>query len=439
MSAGYEKMSYQNLLTFEWQGIIIVSYFLLYEVKEMKNSFKKIITSVLAIAVLGSSVFTLFSCKGNGLDVPKFSDDTIKIGASGPLTGGAAVYGLAVQNCAKLAISEINEKGGLNGIKFSFEMFDDQHDATRVNTGYANLYENGMQISLGTVTTKPGLEWKELSKDDNVFVLTPSASGDDIPEYSNAFQMCFADSNQGTASAEYFNDNYQGKKIGVFYKSDDEYSTGIYAKFKAALDSGFGQIKEASFKGEESDFATQVAALKDCDVIFMPIYYTPASQFMIAGKNVVKADAVYYGCDGLDGIDAIAGFDINTITQEVSYLSHFNSNATTGAAADFIAKYNETFDEEKEPLNQFGAAAYDCIYAIYYALLAATEAGETIDGSTSASDLCDILTAAFAGDYEFNGVTGEAEANGKSVISWSANGFVNKKAEKYVVKKATAN
>ena len=391
---------------------------------------------VLAVAMM---VPCFVSCGGDELNVPKFSEETINIGCSGPLTGGAAVYGKAVYNAARLAVSEINKAGGLDGIMFAFEMYDDQHIPTLVNTGYADLLGKGMQISLGTVTTKPALEWKELSKDDNVFSLTPSASGDAVPEYANAFQMCFADSNQGTASAVYFNDNYKGKKVGVFYKSDDEYSTGILAKFEESLDESFGEIAKASFKGDESDFATQVNALKDCEVIFMPIYYTPASQFMVAGKNTVKASAVYYGCDGLDGIDAIDGFDINSITQEVSYLSHFNSNATDGAAAEFIAKYNDAFDEENDPLNQFGAAAYDCVYAIYEALKAAKAAGKTFDAATSASDFCEILKAQFAGDFEFNGVTGKAETNGKSVISWTEGGFVNKEAVKYVVKNVTAN
>ncbi len=400
----------------------------------MKKTLLKVFCVVLMVAML---VPCFASCGDKTIEVPSFSEDTIKIGVSGPLTGGAAVYGLAVENSAMLAIHEINENGGLNGVKFSFEMRDDKHDPTLVSQGYASLVEAGMQISLGTVTTKPGLEFKELSKEDNIFVLTPSASGDDIPEYDNAFQMCFADSNQGTASAEFFNDNYTGKKIGVFYKSDDEYSTGILAKFEEALSASLksGLVK-ASFKGEENQFETQVNVLKDCDVIFMPIYYTPASQFMKAAVGKVDNKAVYYGCDGLDGIDAIDGFDISTIPQEVSYLSHFNSNATSGAAADFIAKYNEAFDEEKEPLNQFGAAAYDCVYAIYEALKAASDAGKTIDGSTSASELCEILTAAFAGDFEFHGVTGKAEANGKSNISWTADGFVNKEAVKYVVKAA---
>ena len=400
----------------------------------MKKTLTKIFCLVLAIALM---VPTFASCKKKGLEVPAFSDDTIKIGISGPLTGAAAVYGTAVYNSAKLAISEINAMGGLNGVKFSLEMYDDQNKPELVANGYANLLEKGMQISLGTVTTKPGLEFKELAKEDGLFFLTPSATGDAIPEYDNGFQMCFADSNQGSASAVYFNENYQGKKVGVFYKSDDEYSTGILEKFEEALDESFGDIAKASFKGEEADFNQQVQALKDCDVIFMPIYYTPASQFMNAGKNVVKANAVYYGCDGLDGIDAIEGFDINSIPQEVSYLSHFNSNATSGAAAEYIENYNKNFDTDTEPLNQFGAAAYDCVYAIYEALKEAVNEGKTIDGSTSASELCEILKAKFAGDFEFHGITGKPEADGKSSISWTADGFVNKEAVKYIVKEAT--
>ena len=401
-----------------------------------KNVFKKGAAAVMAATLTVTSAFAFTSCSKNYAE----NNDKIVIGISGPLTGGAAVYGKAVNNCAKLAVEEINAAGGLNGIEFEFRMLDDKHDATQVSNTYSTLYEGGMQISLGTVTTKPGLEFKEFSNDDNVFVLTPSASGDAIPEYDNAFQMCFADSNQGGASAKYFNANYQGKKIGVFYKSDDEYSKGIRDNFMESLDAAFKtDLKEASFLEGDSDFAQQVQTLKDCDVIFMPIYYTPASQFMTSGKGVVKADAIYYGCDGLDGIDAIEGFDINSITQEVSYLSHFNSNATEGAAADLIAKYNEKYDEKTEPLNQFGAAAYDCVYAIYEALKVAVANGKEVTATTSASDFCDILTEVFTSDsFVFHGVTGKAESNGKSNISWGAEGFVNKEAVKYVVKEVTA-
>ena len=113
----------------------------------------------------------------------------IVIGFSGPLTGNAAVYGVAVQNGAQMAVDEINAAGGLNGYKLKLIATDDQHDATKVATNYANLINQGMQVSLGTVTTAPGMEFKSLSQEDNIFFLTPSASGDKIPEFDNGFQM----------------------------------------------------------------------------------------------------------------------------------------------------------------------------------------------------------------------------------------------------------
>ena len=307
------------------------------------RSMKRIIALALALVLC---IGALASCGGGEKNYAE-NNTKIKIGISGPLTGDASVYGIAVKNSIQLAIDEINATGGLDGIMFELAMTDDKHNPTLIAANYASLYESGMQISLGTVTTAPGLEWKELAKDDNVFVLTPSATGDDIPEYDNAFQMCFADSNQGKVSAEVFNETYADKKVGIFYKSDDEYSVGIRDQFVANLSADLkADLKQASFKGTESDFGTQANELKDCDVIFLPIYVAPASQFMTACKaNGNTKVSVYYGCDGLDGIDGtIEGFDLSTIAGKVSYLTHFTTGAAEGtAAAEFIKKYNEKY------------------------------------------------------------------------------------------------
>ena len=394
---------------------------------------KRLLTLALAAMML-FAMLSMASCSANN---PAEENTKIKIGLTGPLTGGASIYGIAVKNAAQLAVDEINTAGGLDGIQFELVMHDDKHDATQVPNLYADLYEKGMQISLGTVTTKPGLEFKSLSADDNVFFLTPSATGDDIPTNANGYQMCFSDSNQGTAAAKFFNENYKGKKVGVFYKSDDEYSTGIYNNFKNNLDASFS-LTEAVFTGEASTFDSQIQTLKDCEIVFMPIYYTPASQFMTQANGVNNSIATYYGCDGFDGIEAIDGFDINTVKQEISYLSHFNSNATEGPAADFIKKYNDKYDEAKEPLNQFGASAYDCVYAIFEALKVAKANGKDIAANTSAADFCEILTEVFNSEtFVYRGITGKCEGNEKSYISWSSNGTVQKEAIKYIVKENT--
>ena len=386
----------------------------------MKSIFKKAFAALLAIAM----VFSLAACGGNNYTA---NNTEYVIGFSGPLTGPAAVYGTAVQNSAQMAVDEINAAGGLNGVKFKLLATDDTHDATKVAANYASMLEGGMQVSLGTVTTAPGLEFNNLSAEDNVFFITPSASGDDIPKNDNGFQMCFADGNQGKVAADYVN-SIGLKKIGIFYKSDDAYSNGIYKQFKENLDSSIETVEAVFTAANETDFSAQITTLKDCEFIFMPIYYTPASIFMTQAKDTVAADAVYYGCDGFDGL-AGQFEDFSVIPQEVSMLSHFDSNATEGAAADFIKKYTDKFGTDT--LNQFGASAYDCVYAIYNAMKAAIDAGEEIDVTISASDLCDILKAQFTGDFSYSGVTGNN-------ITWEDNGYVAKEAVKYTLKTANS-
>ncbi len=382
-----------------------------------------------AFAVILALVFCLSAFAACSGPVNYAENNTeFVIGVSGPLTGGAAMYGIAVANAAQMAVDEINEAGGLNGVKFKLVAMDDKHDATLISTNYSALYEGGMQVSLGTVTTAPGLEFKNLSADDNVFFLTPSASGDDIPTNPNGYQMCFADGNQGKVAAEFVNANYKGQTIGAFYKSDEAYSKGIYDQFKANLDASVTVVETNFTDANTSDFSTQIDTLKNCGFIFMPTYYTPASLFMTQAKDILAADAVYYGCDGFDGIDNIDGFDISAIPQKVTMLSHFNSKATDGMAKEFIDKYVAKFGADT--LNQFGASAYDCVYAIYGAMKKAVDEGKDIPVTISASDLCEILKEQFNSGYTLaKGVTGEN-------IKWETTGYVNKGAIQYVIKEA---
>lgn len=385
----------------------------------------KTFTKVVALfCVIVMCALPLFSCGGG---------PALKIGMSGPLTGGASIYGIAVKNAANLAIEEINEKGGICGMQVKLLAYDDKHDPSMVNTTYATMIQKGAQVTLGCVTTKPGLEFTSLSAKDNVFFITPSASGDDIPVNPNGFQLCFADSNQGTAAAKYVNENYADKKIGVLYNSSDAYSTGILANFEKGLDSKITLVKASFDSDKVNDMSSQVGILKDCEFVFMPIYYDPASIFMKQALKVTNSIEIYYGCDGLDGIDAIEGFDISTIPQEVSMLTHFNSSATEGPAKTFIDKYVAKYGEKP---NQFAGSAYDCVYAIAQALEQAKKDGKVFNEETPASEYCEILKEQFA-KMTFTGVTGEYKDGVQTSMTWDANGYVNKTATKAVIKART--
>ena len=156
------------------------------------------------------------------------------IGATGPLTGDASSYGISVKQGAQLAIDEINAAGGLNGVNFKFDIKDDKAGATEAGTGYDALYESGMQVALGSVTSGSCEQFADKAAQDGLFFITPSASAASIIASSKyAFRVCFGDPDQGTLAAEELTSQY--KKIGAIYDNSDTYSTGIYDAFKAEM------------------------------------------------------------------------------------------------------------------------------------------------------------------------------------------------------------
>lgn len=367
---------------------------------------KKTLTKAAAVAMTLALAAGSFGCGG----ASNYTADNKEffIGATGPLTGDASSYGTSVKNGAELAIKEINEAGGLNGIDFKFEMKDDKAETADAATAYDTLFEEGMQISIGSVTSASCESFASRSEEDNLFFMTPSASAANVIEgRSNAFRVCFGDPDQGTLAADELAKTY--KNIGVIYDTSDDYSSGIYDAFEAAMKEKGVDYKVQSFDKENNkDFSTQVESLKDCDVIFLPIYYTEAG--LIAKAAAAKGStATIYGCDGLDGVaDQIDA----SVTAPVSYITPFDVNSTDAASAKFVSAYKEAYNETPD---QFAADGYDAIYAIFHAM----EKAGIDDPTISPSDLCDkVVKAITSSDFSYEGATG--------TMTWDESGACTK-------------
>jgi len=166
---------------------------------------------------LGLSVVLAISCLaacGGGSDAGAGNADAtvFKIGGIGPLTGGAAAYGDAVNKGAQIAVEEINAAGGINGFQVEWKMEDDEHDAEKSVNAYNTLKDWGMQMLVGTVTSAPCIAVEAEAVNDNMFLITPSGTAVDCISGANAFRLCFSDPAQGTKSAEYIAANNLAKK-----------------------------------------------------------------------------------------------------------------------------------------------------------------------------------------------------------------------------------
>ena len=342
-----------------------------------------------------------------------------KIGGTAPLTGGAAIYGNSAKNGAQIAVDEINAMGG--DVTFELSYYDDKHDAETAVNAYNALKDWGMQVSLGSVTSKPCEATAAENFSDRIFALTPSASSAAVTEgKDNVFQMCFVDPNQGSASAQYIADKGFAKKVAVIWKNDDVYSKGIRDTFvEKAPALGLEVVSETTFAdGNDTDFSVQIsdAQSKGAELVFLPMYYQPAS-LILAQAQAAGYAPKWFGVDGMDGILTMEGFD-KSLAEGVMLLTPFNADAKDERTAKFVAEYQKRHGETP---NQFAADGYDCVYAYCQALTQAKA-----NPSEDAESICAKMIEQFT-TMTFNGVTGEN-------VRWSSNGEVTKDPKGMVIK-----
>ena len=365
------------------------------------------------------------------------SATTIKLGGIGPLTGAAAIYGNACKYGAQIAVDEINEQEGTAFFELNFQ--DDEHDPEKSVNAYNMLKDWGMQVLIGTTTTAPCVAVSTETNADNIFTLTPSASSTDviggqededgnitIPRKANVFQMCFTDPNQGIASAQYIDSQKLGSKVAVIYNNSDAYSTGIYRKFASEAEGlGFEIVSTTTFTDDSAtDFTVQLndAKKNEADLVFLPIYYTPASLILTQASTMGYAPK-FFGVDGMDGILTVEGFD-TSLAEGVMLLTPFVATADDDLTKNFVEAYDAMTGEVP---SQFAADAYDCVYAVYGAIKGlAEDEGTKIDGTTPASDICDALVTLFNGDFTMSGLTGDN-------MGWSDTGEVTKDPKGMVI------
>ena len=343
---------------------------------------------------------------------------TFKLGSSGPLTGDAAIYGMAVVQGAELAVNEINASD--SKIKFEFQKQDDEADGEKAVNAYNTMMDWGMQVLVGPTTTGASIAVADACYTDRTFMLTPSASSTDVTEgKDNVFQVCFTDPNQGVGAADYMAENYAGAKVAVIYRNDDAYSQGIRDTFvKEAADKGaFEVVYEGTFTADTaSDFSVQLTAAQTAgaDLVFLPIYYQPASVIFSQAKAMGYAPT-FFGVDGMDGILTMPGFD-TSLAEGLMLMTPFS--ATVDSSQAFVDAYVAAYGTEP---NQFAADAYDGVYIIKEAL---EKAGCTADMSNA--DICDALVKVMT-SISYTGLTG-------TDMTWNAEGQVSKAPTAYVVK-----
>ena len=334
---------------------------------------KKIVSLVLAVLMVAGCVAAFTACN-------KDQDaKVIKIGLIAPLTGAVAVYGTSVEKGAKMAVEEINANSALLG-GFTIELVE-KDSVGDVNTG--------IHAIIGPVITGTTSAVASIANENEIVMITPSATGDKITTASDyVFRSCFKDSYQGVMAAQY------AKKLGktevaVLYALDSDYSTGLYQAFRAECERLGITVKAAETSPtikDEVSFDTQLQKIKEAvgedGFLFAPYYYEAIGTLIVPQARAAGFRGIIMGADGYDGVQDYMKKDQLASYDNVYFTNHYSAESTNEKVVNFISGYKAKYNENP---TAFSALAYDAVYMLATALEKALNGGEDAGALTGAA------------------------------------------------------
>ncbi len=345
----------------------------------------------MALAMLGA--FSGCSNTGDGGSASGGSDsDTIRIGGLAPLTGDAASYGVAVNNAIQMAVEDINANGGIDGKQIEYIYYDEKGDTTEATNAYNKLVQDDKVVAIiGDVTTKPTLAVAQTSQQDNIPIITATATAAEVTLTGpNIFRACFTDPFQGELMASYASEKLGATKVAVLSDMADDYSSGIAEAFVAkAEELGMQVVADEKYQDGDVDFKSQLTNIKgqNPDVLFLPVYYEDLRLISAQAKEV-GVTAQLCGADGWDSV-LTDNFDSSVLNGGV-FCSQYSTESTDERVQSFISAYKEKY--EMDP-NMFAVLAYDATNMMAQAISDA--------GSTDSQAIIDAMAA-----LEYDGLTG---------------------------------
>ena len=339
-----------------------------------------------------ASVFVLAAC-GNGATTEE--SDTIKLGGNFELSGGASAYGTLMDEGIKMAVAEQNAADGLLGKEIEYVSYDNKSEpseSTSVATRLAT--EDNVVAILGPATTGAANAQSPAVTRAKVPAILPAATGDGVTMDGDSvleyvFRVCFQDSFQGKALAEFAQTDLQATKAVILVDNSTDYAIGLADAFKETFTGDI--VAEENFTAGDTDFKailTNIANL-DYDVIFLPGYYEEGGLIIKQARERGIVQPIL-GPDGFANstLVELAGADN---VDNVFYASHFTPNSEDPKVQDFLAAFEAEYGK---PADSFAALAYDAAQLVFDAIA-------TADSTDSQA-----ITDALAATEDFEGVTG---------------------------------
>lgn len=204
------------------------------------------------------------------------SGDVIKVGLPLPMTGSEATYGKDMENAIKLAVDEINAKGGVNGKKITTVTGDDACDPQQATAAANKLVSEGVVAVVGGYCSGAVIPTLTIYNEKNIPYVVTAANSSKIAAQNpgNTFEINGTAVHQTQKAVELFK-KLNAKNIAIV-EQGDAYSADLAKQTEEAWKAAGNTVAahEVTNKGEQ-DFSSLVTRLKskNVDLVFWTAYY----------------------------------------------------------------------------------------------------------------------------------------------------------------------
>jgi branched-chain amino acid transport system substrate-binding protein len=327
--------------------------------------------------------------------------NVIRIGAGGPLTGDAAMFGVDLMNGMKLAVEEWNAKGGVLGKKIVIVEGDDQRDPKQAVAAANKLVNDGVVGVVGHFNSNCSIPASEVYHKAGIPQISYGSTNPKLTDqgFDNVFRVCGRDDQQGKVSADYAVNVLKVRRIVVIHDKTT-YGQGLADEFRKAVGARSELLLYEGIGIGEKDYSPVVTKIKalNPDLVFFGGLYVEGG-LLVKQFKAVGGMAPFIGGDGILSEDLIK---IGGLATEGTYATFGPDTREYPSARGFNESYRKKYGEP----GVYAIYAYDAANILLQALQ-----------KTGKADSRQLIQAIRAIDY--NGALGHIQFDAKGDVKES--------------------
>lgn len=336
----------------------------------LKGTLSRVLVLVLVLAVA-----LVAGCGGS-----QQKADVIKMGANLEMTGGNATFGSSAANGAKLAIKEVNAKGGVLGKQLTLVVADNKSEAAEAGNAMQKLITQDKVVAvIAPIASSSVIAGAQVNQDNKVLAISPTASNPKVtvdPATGKVreflFRAAFIDPFQGSVMANFAGNSLKAKTAALYIDNSSDYAKGLGQFFKETFIKNGGKIvAEEAYLQKDTDFKATLTKIKaqNPDVVFVPGYYQEVGMIIKQAREL-GLNVPFMGGDGWDSakLPEIAGAQALNNT---FFSNHYSPEDNSPATKTFVEAYKKEYNQTPDA---FAALSYDATMMVIEAMKRANSA-----------------------------------------------------------------